>query len=129
MNINMQPKTPQITAVLLFSMLALHSCTVAKIGGKGPVPIMLNQPAEKMELMEHISVKKNINFDYTGYTDVANLLSGVVSEKKPDAVINTTISFKAGIDNYFLNLFTLGLAQSRKVMIEADFVKKPVAGN
>jgi hypothetical protein len=40
-----------------------------------------------------------------------------------DAVINTSITIETGIDNFFYNLFKLGLAKSRKIVAYADFVK------
>ena len=104
--------------------LTVTSCTIAKISGKGVSPIMLNQPSEQMELMEHISVEKNINFDYTNSFDVSEVLADVLAQKKPDAVINTTVIIKTGVDNYFINMFTCGMAASKKVVIEADLMKK-----
>lgn len=103
--------------------LLMASCTIAKVSGKGAVPLMLNQPAQSMELIEHISVEKNINFDYTNSFDVSEVISNVIAQKKPDAVINTTVYIKTGVDNYFINLFTCGLAQSKKIVIEADLMK------
>lgn len=109
---------------LLIIILFLSSCTVAKIGGRGAVPIMLNQPSEQMNLSEHIVVKKNSTFDYTKSYDASEILSDVIAEKKPDAVINTTVKIKIGIDNFLFNLFTLGIANSRKIVIECDLMKK-----
>lgn len=103
--------------------LLMSSCTIAKISGKGAVPLVLNQPSESMELIEHISIEKNINFDYTNSFDVSEVIANVVAQKKPDAVINTTVLIKTGVDNYFINLFTCGLAASKKVVIEADLMK------
>lgn len=112
----------------LFTVCMLSSCTIAKIGGRGAVPITLNQPSQNMELAEHVTLKKNCNFDWTNTYDVSEYLSEEVAAKKPDAVANTTILIKSGIDNYFINLFTLGFAQSKKVVIEADFMKNKPGG-
>ncbi len=112
----------------LFAVAMLSSCTIAKIGGRGAVPISLNQPAQSMDLAEHVTLKKNCNFDWTNTYDVSEYLSKEVAAKRPDAVANTTIVIKTGIDNYFINLFTLGLAQSKKVVIEADFMKNKAVG-
>ncbi|MFM2224577.1 MAG: hypothetical protein RJA07_779 [Bacteroidota bacterium] len=105
--------------------LFFQSCTIAKISGKGAVPILLNQPSDRMELIEHIVVTKNINFDYTSSFDVSQLLANMISEKKitPDAVINTTITIKSSLDNSCINIFTLGFAQSRKFVVEADLMR------
>lgn len=102
----------------------MQSCTVAKISGKGAVPVLLNQTSDQMQLMEHLTIKKNSNFDYTSSFDVSEVIATKVAEKKPDAVINTTVTIKTGIDNFFINLFTLGLARSRKVVIGIDLMMK-----
>ncbi len=104
--------------------LFMESCTVAKISGKGAVPILLNQPTERMQLSEHVTIKKNINFDWTSSFDISEVIANKVAETKPYALINTTITLKSGIDNFFINLFTLGLAQSRKIVVEGDLMKE-----
>ncbi len=104
--------------------MTMQSCTIAKISGRGAVPIMLNQPSEQMQLVEHITVKKNSNFDWTSSFDVSEVIARKVAEKQPDAVINTTVTIRTSIDNFFINLFTLGLAQSRKIIIDADLMKE-----
>ena len=114
--------------LILLSILALglffQSCTIAKISGKGAVPVLLNQPSDRMELIEHIIISKNINFDYTSSFDVSQILSKVIEEKKPDAVINTTVTIRSSLDNSCINFFTLGLAQSRKIVVEADLMRE-----
>jgi hypothetical protein len=118
-------KGKSILIVTIFSLaLIIESCTIAKISGKGAVPVLLNQPSENLQLVEHITIKKNSNFDYTSSFDVSELLSKKVAEKRPDAVINTTVTIKSSIDNFFLNLITLGFAKSRKISIEADLMKE-----
>ena len=101
----------------------MQSCTIAKISGKGAVPVLLNQPSEQMQLVEHITIKKNSNFDWTSSFDVSEVIAEKVAEKQPDAVINTMVTIKSGIDNFFINLFTLGLAKSRKIIVDADLMK------
>ena len=118
-------KGKSILIVTIFAIaLILESCTIAKVSGKGAVPVLLNQPSENLQLVEHITIKKNSNFDYTSSFDVSELLSKKVAEKRPDAVINTTVTIKSSIDNFFLNLITLGFAKSRKISIEADLMKE-----
>lgn len=112
-----------IVAVVL-SGLVMQSCTVAKISGKGAVPVLLNQPEDRMQLVAHIKVQKNINFDYTGSFDVAEVLAQRIAETQPDAVINTTVTIKQGIDNWFLNVITFGFANSKKFVIEADLMRE-----
>ncbi len=114
-------KIPFLIGAVL--VIVFQSCTVAKISGRGPVPLLLNQPTEKMQIVEHIKIKKNIHFDYTSSFDISELLSQEIIYKKPDAVTNTTITIKQGADNFLLNLITLNLAYSRKIIIDADFLK------
>ncbi|MDA1181965.1 MAG: hypothetical protein O3B82_00065 [Bacteroidetes bacterium] len=115
-------------SILIITVLAcglfMQSCTIAKISGKGAVPILLNQPSQQMQLVEHITLKKNSNFDWTSSFDVSEIIAKKVAEKQPDALINTTITIKTGIDNYLINLFTLGLARSRKIVVDADLMKE-----
>lgn len=77
-----------------------------------------------MQLVEHITVKRNSNFDWTSSFDVSEVIARKVAEKQPDAVINTTVTIRTSIDNFFINLFTLGLAQSRKIIVDADLMKE-----
>ncbi|MBN2742445.1 MAG: hypothetical protein JXR39_00985 [Marinilabiliaceae bacterium] len=106
------------------SSALLASCTIAKVGGKGAVPVMLNQQSESMQLIEHVKIAKTVKFDYTNTYDVSTILSEEIAKKKPDAVINTYISIKQTAGNYFLNLFTCGFAQAKTVEVEADFMKR-----
>jgi len=111
-----------IKTFLLLTVI-FSSCTIAKIGSKGPIPILLNQPSKQMELIQHIRVSKNIHFDYTNTIDAYSIIADRIALMKPDKVINCSIIIKIGVDNYFLNYFTFGLANSRKIVVEADFVK------
>ncbi|NKI28461.1 hypothetical protein HCG49_18070 [Arenibacter sp. 6A1] len=108
----------------LMITILLQSCTIARISGKAAVPMLYNQPTEKVEIVEHITVKKNVNFDWTSTFEISEILADEIAEKKPDAVINTSVKVTTSVDNFFLNLITLGMAWSRKIVIEADFVKE-----
>ncbi|MEY3312209.1 MAG: hypothetical protein RL348_1552 [Bacteroidota bacterium] len=116
-----------LSSIMLLSACAvlclLNSCTLAKIGGRGAVPIVLNQTNEKMKLVEHVTIKQNTFFDFSNSFDISSVIADKIVEKQPDAVINTSITIESGIDNFFINLFTLGLANSRKIVVDADFVK------
>jgi hypothetical protein len=120
----MTKKNSIVIITVLACGLFMQSCTIAKISGKGAVPVLLNQPSQQMQLVEHITIKKNSNFDWTSSFDVSEVIARKVAAKQPDAVINTTITIKTSIDNYLINLFTFGLAQSRKIVIDADLMKE-----
>lgn len=96
--------TKKLTFIVLLgtSLLFFQSCTVAKISGKGSVPILLNQPDEKMELIEHVKITKNSNFDWTSSFDASEILNKnikvnnqkttLIKEKNSDVIINTTVT-------------------------------------
>lgn len=113
-------------SILLFcsAALCLQSCTLARVSGRGAVPLLFNQPDKKMELIKHISINVNRNFDYTNAYDISEIIAKEIGDSKPDAVINVAIVIRTGVDNFFLNLITLGIAQSRKIYIEADLMKE-----
>lgn len=117
-------KKLNIVLIVLACVIMLGSCTIAKVGGKGAVPVLFNQPSEGMQLIEHIKISKTVSFDYTNAYDVSTILSEEIAKKKPDAVINTSIAIKTTVGNYFLNLVTCGFASAKTVEIEADFMKK-----
>jgi hypothetical protein len=76
-----------------------------------------------MKLFEHVTVKKNTFFDFTNSYEISEVIAEKVVEKQPDAVINTSITIEQGFDNFLINLFTLGLANSKKIVVDADFVR------
>jgi len=113
-----------LSAAIVAFLFMIQSCTVAKISGRGAVPIVLNQPSEKMQLVEHIVIKKNRNFDWTSSFDISEVIGKKIAEKQPDALINATISIQTSVDNFFINLVTFGLARSRKIVFEADVMRE-----
>ena len=113
-----------LSAAIIAFLFTIQSCTVAKISGRGAVPIVLNQPSEKMQLVEHIIIKKNRNFDWTSSFYISEVIGKKIAEKQPDALINATISIQTSVDNFFINLVTFGLARSRKIVFEADVMRE-----
>jgi hypothetical protein len=106
----------------------ITGCTMAKISGRGTTPLLLNNPAERVELVEHFRVAKRITFDYTGAFDVSEVLTEVMHGKQADAVANLTVSLKSDVGDFFINLFTLGLANSRTLQVEGDLVRRTASG-
>ena len=112
-------------AVLLVSMMiVLSSCTIAKISGKGSMPLLLNNPPEKVKVVSHFSESKMITFDYTSSFDVYEIIADRLANSDADMAINLTITIKSDVGTFFVNLFTLGLANARTVQVEGDFVKR-----
>lgn len=112
-------------ATILLCALSLQGCTMAKFSGKSGVPVLLNQPNEKVVFMEHVRVKKHRLFDYTAHYDMSSILNKRITKSKPDMVTNATLTVKFNPANFLLNYVTLGFARSRMVIIDADFVKLP----
>ncbi len=111
-------------AVLLVSMMiVLSSCTIAKISGKGSMPLLLNNPAEKVKVLAHFKESKMITFDYTSSFDVYEVIAERLASSQADMATNLTITIKSDVSTFFVNLFTLGLANARTVQVEGDFVK------
>jgi len=54
----MTTKNSILILVVFAYGLFMQSCTIAKISGKGAVPVLLNQPSEQMQLVEHIPLKR-----------------------------------------------------------------------
>jgi len=112
--------------LFLFLCIAamLGGCTIAKISGRGAVPMMLNQPNEKVNTAGHYTAQKSISFDYTNAFDVSEIISRDRSLTDAEKIINVSITIKTTPGNFFINLFTLGLANSRTVVVDYDLVKK-----
>ena len=114
-----------ISLVLLFSLTVFMSgCTIAKISGKGSMPLLLNNPPEKVKVVSHFSESKMITFDYTSSFDVYEIIADRLANSNADMAINLTITIKSDVGTFFVNLFTLGLANARTVQVEGDFVKR-----
>ncbi len=121
----MKKLTVLISMVLLFGLtVMMSSCTIAKISGKGSMPLLLNNPPEKVKVISHFTESKMITFDYTSSFDVYEIIADRLANSDADMAINLTITIKSDVGTFFVNLFTLGLANARTVQVEGDFVKK-----
>ncbi len=121
----MRKFTVLISASLLLAMtIFMSGCTIAKISGKGSMPLLLNNPPEKVKVVSHFSESKMITFDYTSSFDVYEIIADRLANSDADMAINLTITIKSDVGTFFVNLFTLGIANARTVQVEGDFVKK-----
>jgi len=111
--------------MVLVSVLTFAGCTTYKISGRGAVPIFLNNPPAKVEVIQHVNQSKMITFDYTGAFDVSEVLTNLFQQTKADAIINVTISVKSDFGTFFVNLITLGIANAHIMQVEGDLVKAP----
>ncbi len=112
-------------AALLVLAAILSGCTMAKISGKGPIPLLLNNPPKKVRVIDHFKQQKMITFDYTGSFDVYEIIAERLAASKADAAINLTITIKSDVSTFFVNLITFGLANARTVQVEGDLVEAP----
>lgn len=111
-----------VIAVLLF---LANGCTIAKISGRGAIPLILNNPPKKVEVIENVKISKMRTFDYTGAFDVSEILSEIMVKSSADAVINLTVTVKQGVPDFFVNLITLGLARATTFEVQGQAVKAP----
>ena len=121
----MRARMAKLTILVLAATFVLSGCTIAKISGRGAMPIILNNPPKKVQVIKHIKTSKMINFDYTSSFDVSEVLNKAIEGENADAIINCTITLKSTVANFFVNLITLGIASSKTFQIEGDLIKAP----
>jgi hypothetical protein len=112
-------------AFLIVALVSMIGCTMAKISGKGEVPMILNQPPAKIETVEKIDHSKHIMFDYTSSFDVSEVLDEVMMDVDADAIINMQIVIKSTFVDFLANLFTLGLASAKTFQVTGTAVRLP----
>ena len=106
-----------------FIAFANAGCTIAKISGRGATPILLNNPDRRVEVIEHFKVSKGIYFDFTGSYDASEILGKVMQETQCDAVINVNFTIKQTFGDFWVTLFTLGLANAKHIVVTGDAVR------
>ncbi len=112
------------TLVALFLMAAMVSgCTIAKISGRGSIPMMLNTPPQRVEVIEHFTESKMILFDYTSAFDVSELLAKKLQQSDGDAITNLVVNVKSDFASFMVNVFTLGIANAKIFSVEGDLVR------
>lgn len=113
----------QTVILFAFIVFVFQSCVIAKFGSQSATPMLLNHPNGEMILVKHVKVKKHKAFSYGTFYDPATVLKGKMKELHPDVIINTSITVKRNIANSLLNYITLGIANSKMVIVECDFMK------
>jgi len=106
----------------LFGIFALNGCTIARLystsGNEVSLTDLPNQSGESFKI-EH-----RISFDYTSAVDIQDVLrerygSGHKFE-------NVTVKLKVNVEDFFLNVFTFGIAQSKTFEISGDRISRQV---
>lgn len=108
---------------VLICMVVISGCTLAKIYGRGATPVMLNNPPQRVEVIEHFEVSKGITFDFTSAFDASDMLATVLQRTRCDAIINVGLEVKTTVGDFFLNLITFGIAQAKHLTVVGDAVR------
>lgn len=109
-------------AVLLSAVL-VSGCTIAKISGAGPRPLVMNNLPGKFDVLKHFVVERSVTFDYTNAAEIDNLVAEVLRETNADAVVNLRVTVKYTPTDYLCNVATCGLASAKTWAIEGDAIK------
>ncbi len=110
--------------LLLLTVVSLvMGCTYAKLMTAGGKPVILNQPPQQYTVLAHIEKTKQIAFDYTSTPDMASIFRDALNPyPNADAIINVVASIQMTPGDFFLNLFTLGIANAYTMKIEGDVI-------
>jgi len=106
-------------------MVFVGGCTTAKISGKGAIPLLLNQPPTKVQVVQQVKLSKMVAFDYTSAFDVSEVLSEYLIGTEADAIMNLYITVRVEPLDWLINLFTLGLAQAKHFQLTGQVIKAP----
>jgi hypothetical protein len=118
----MSPRLALLTLALAATALS-SGCTMAKISGAGPRPLLLNNASGKFDVIKHFTVEKRVSFDYTNSAEMDQLVAEVLSQTNADAIINLKIAIKQTVGDYIFNSCTCNLANARTYAIEGDAIK------
>lgn len=115
-------RTVLLAAALAVTLLG-SGCTMAKISGAGPRPLLLNNASGKFDVLKHFVVEKSVSFDYTNSAELDQLVAEVLTQTNADAIINLRITVKQSVGDFVLTSCTCGLANARTWSIEGDAIK------
>lgn len=109
-------------ALVVMACSVVQGCTVAKISGRGSVPLMLNNPTSRVTVVGRLKESKLKVFDYTGAFDVSEVIADALSRTQATGVTNLVVTIKTTIPSYLVNVVTLGFANARVFQVEGDLV-------
>ena len=112
-----------LAVLALIGLTTMSSCTLAKISGRGAKPILLNNPPREVEVVGQLDSSKLVTFDYTNSYDISEVAAEAMNAANGDAVINASFVVKGDARTFFINLFTIGLANARIFEAKADIVR------
>ena len=102
--------------VMLVSLCALSGCTMARIYATSGNAVSMTQSGNKAG--ESFKIEKRITFDYTSAIDAQELLRERFGSGHEFQ--NVSVKLNADFTDFLINLFTLGLAQSKTFEISGD---------
>jgi len=111
-----------VLAFLLLLAGGLSACTSSKVVADGGKPILLNQ-TDQAELIRNVEVSQFRAFNYKGTIDVSELVGDRLVTSEANAMTNTTIELQGGVDTFFVNVFTLGIANARTIVVRGNLVR------
>ena len=86
--------------------------------------MLLNNPAERVTVIEHFKISKMITFDYTSSFDVSEIIADKLGRStEADAVTNISINVKQDVGTFLMTVCTFGLANAKRVEVQGDLVK------
>ena len=112
-------------AVLGILAATLCGCSLAKVSGQGPLPLYLNQPPERTELVAELRGSKRSVFNYSPSYDLADIIKPSAIPAGATALTNIRVEVKWTAVDTLLNLLTLGLANSMTATVRANAVRAP----
>lgn len=115
-------KNLAILALLVAASMSTSACTIAKISGAGPRPMLMNNPQGKYDVIKHFVVEKSIAWDWTNSAEMDQLVAEVLAETKADAVANLRVTIKYTVQDFLCNSVTCGLANSKTWAVEGDAI-------
>lgn len=117
--------TACMVVLLLLSLIVnLTGCTVVKLIARGNQPIILNTLPEKYTVLGHFSKERSFFFDYTRAPDISSLIrESTAAYPNGDAVVNVFVTVKSTIGDFFMNLFTIGIANAYTLNVEGDVIQ------
>ena len=108
------------TLVVLFAV-GLSGCTYARIYSTSGSTVALTTLQQGAG--EQFTISKHVTFDYTSAVDVQELVRSRFGAG--GTAQNVSIKIQDTVGDFFLNLVTLGFANSKHYVVTGDYVRTP----
>lgn len=108
------------TLAVVFTV-GLSGCTYSRIYSTSGSTVALTTLQQGAG--EQFTLSKHMAFDYTGAVDVQELVRSKYGAG--GTAQNVSIKIQGTVGDFFLNLITLGLANSKHYVVTGDYVRTP----